>query len=335
MATSAKFTPKVKKLGKDEMGRIQMGAALAREGRLDEAQAEFEAVLLNNPGSFRAHTAMGTILLKKKNYDGALAHFEEAMRLDPMKPQATLKAAKLYAKQGNLTKAQEYFQSTLTLDPKSVSAYVGSGQVLLQQEEYEEAILQFKKALRLEPGLASAHQRLAQAYAKLGKTAEAAAELKTSMSSNESKNPNTYARLGRMYLDQKQYIEASEAFAAAIKMNPEVKANVRLGLIEALINADKFEEAEAELKALPQTSRVAPAQHKLMGDLYTRQGLFKEATEQYQAATLLTKEGEDIFGDVEDLEGLDADENWEELADTYRATASTAMSGRKRSKSDE
>ena len=51
-----------------------------------------------------------------------------------------------------------------------------SGKSLLASGKIDDAIVQFRDALSFDPSYAEAHLRLAEALAKQGKTAEAAAE---------------------------------------------------------------------------------------------------------------------------------------------------------------
>lgn len=330
MADSTKFTPKVKRLGKDDMSRVKLGIALAQEGRFGEATSELESALQENPSSFRTHIALGTIKFKQKKYDEALEHFKEAMRLDPLKPQAPLKVAKLHLRQGNIDKALRHFQTTINLDPKAVQAYVGIGQAYMQQGKYAEAEQHLRRALRLDPGLLPARQRLAQVYVKQGKLAEAIAELESALG-NSAKSAGTYSRLGRVYLEQKEYTAAAAALHKAVELNPEVRVAIRFEWIEALIGSGELEAASEALATLPQSKRAAPRVHKLRGDIYTQQGLFKEATEEYQAATLLAKDADDALDELEDLDLLEEEGiDWEEMANTYRTSATTLMSERRR-----
>jgi len=322
--TSAKFTPKVKQLGKSEQSRIKLSFSLAKEGRLSEAMAELETLLEENPSSFSAHMAIGNLFYRQKAYDEALDHFQKAISLEPKKPQAILKAGITYLRQNEADKAMAQFQNALKISPKTHQDFVGLGQAYVLKEKFTEAVEQCRKALMLNPRLNQARQVMAQAYVKLGKIEEATTELKTAINYKADNFPG-YAQLGRIYLGQKDFPAAREALEEALKIKPEAKPGVRLGLVQALISDKKVGEATEVLKQVNETPRLAPLVHKLWGDIYTEQGLLKEAAEEYRAATLLSKEGDTLEElDMEALESID----WEEMADSYRETATSLVADR-------
>ncbi|MBD1924898.1 tetratricopeptide repeat protein [Trichocoleus sp. FACHB-90] len=321
------FTPKVKRLNTGGQDQVKLGVALQKQGRLDEALAQFKSVLQDNPTSMRANLGAGNIEFKQKHYDEALVYYQAAIRLDPLKPIPILKAGKAYLKQRNWDKALEQFKAVVSLDPKAVQAYTGLGQVLARQGKYEQAIQEFRKALSLDPQLLMIRIRLAQAYIDQEKLAEAASELKTAININPQKWIS-YAELGRVYLKQNNYSGASEVLRQAVELNPDVPSSVRLSLVEALIQENKLEEAATLLREVPQSKQLAPRQHKLWGDIYHRQGLHREATEAYRAATLLAAEGDadsDMMDNLEALEDQD-DDGWEELAESYKSSADSLVS---------
>jgi lipopolysaccharide biosynthesis regulator YciM len=92
-----KFTPSIKRLKQDEptvlteQERLQLSAALAKEGRFNEALAELTTVLQTNSDSVHAHLAAGNIYLKQKHYQDALHHFLAVMQIDPLMAEASTK----------------------------------------------------------------------------------------------------------------------------------------------------------------------------------------------------------------------------------------------------
>ncbi len=323
------FTPRIKRLNTGGQDQLKLGIALAKEGRLDEALSQFKAILKDDPTSMRANIGAGNIEFKHKRYDEALTYYQTAIRIDPLRPQPLLKAGKAYLRQGNLDKALEQFQSVITLDPKAIQAYAGSGQVLARQGKYEDAVQAFRKALRLDPRMVMIRLRLAQTYVSQEKFPDAISELKTAINIEPNKSI-TQAELGLIYLRHKEYGAAREALQRAIDLNPQVSAGIKLSLAEALIQENELEQAATILKDLSESKQKAPRLHKLWGDLYHRQGLHKEATEEYRAATLLASKGDTESEMSDSLDALEEqdDENWQELAESYRSAADSLVSER-------
>lgn len=327
------FTPRIKRLNTGGQDQLKLGLALAKEGREKEALEQFQVVLQENPASVRAHLAAGGIQFKQKHYEEALAHFQAASKLDPMKPQPVLRAGKVYLKQRNLDEALQQFRAVTQLDPRAVQAYGAIGQILARQGKDTEAIEEFRKALRLDPQAKAVRLRLAQVYVRQEKFPEAIAELKTAITVN-SESWQAHAELGRIYLKQQDYKAASEMLGKAVALNSELTPALRLNLVEALTQNGQVEQAIALLKDIPQSKPLLAKQHKLWGDIYYRQGLHKEATEEYRAATLLGTSADADSEMMDSLDALEDEDNWEELAGSYKssadAIAATAKEGGKR-----
>lgn len=320
------FSPQVKRVDKSVDEEIKIAFALVKEKRFDEALEGFRKVLRTNPGAKKAHLGAGSMLLRQERYDEALTHFQELMRLDPLMPKAYLAAGRVYLKQGDLQKSIESFQDALNIEA-TPQAYMSIGQVLIRQGNYDEAVQELRKALRLDPQLVAARTRLAQIYQRQGNLATAVSELKSALNINPTAW-RTYEILGRIYVQQKEYGMARQSFEAALKYNSELSNISRLGLIEALIEENQVDEAKELLKQIPKLKALEPKKHKLWGDLYQRQGLLKEAAEEYRAATLLAAEEGATLDEFADLDALlEQDEaKWQDVIEPYRSAANKQIS---------
>lgn len=322
------FTPQVKRVGKNDKEQLKLAFGLAKEQRFDEALSEFETIIQNNPNAKLAHLGAGNMLFRQKRYDEALRHFQIATRLDPLMPQAQVGAGQAHLRRGDLEQALEKFQTALNVDPNYTEAYQGIGQVLAKQEKHEEAIEQWRKAQRLNPQLVSVRLLMAQAYQKQGKLPEALSELKSALNI-EPTRWRTHQNLGRIYLQQKEYVAAIEAFQTAHKLNPAISPVAKLGLIKALIEVQQLEEATQLLKQIPRIKKIEARKHQFWGDIYQRQGLLKEAAEEYRAATLLAAEEGAQLEDFADLDAIlqeDDEDKLQEVIEPYKAAAEKVIS---------
>jgi tetratricopeptide (TPR) repeat protein len=320
------FTPQVKRVGKNDKEQLKFAFGLAKEKRFDEALAEFETILQNNPSAKLAHLGAGNMLFRQERYDEALRRYQTVIRLDPLMSQAHIAAGRVYLRQGDLEQAKEKFQSALSIDPNLTDAYQSMGQVLARQEKYDEAIDQWRKALRLDPQLIPARLLMTQVYQTQGKLAEALAELKAAVNIDPTMW-RIYQSLGRVYLQQKDYTSAIEAFEEVLKLNPDLPPAAQFGLVEALIAENQLEEAGEILRQMPKNKPLEPRKHQLWGDIYQAQGLLKEAREEYRAASLLAAEEGDTQDEFADLDKLfEQDEAAFQQIGFYRAAAEKRVS---------
>ncbi len=324
------FTPKVKRVDNTDNStreQIKLAFALAKEKRFDEALSEFQAIIKKQPTAKLAYLGAGNMLLRQKRYDEALTHFRTVMRLDPLMPQAPIAAGRVYLRQNRLDQAMEEFQTALSIDPSLAQAYYGIGQVLVKQKSYDEAMEQLRQALRFDPQLIQARLLVAQVYQQQGKLEEARSELKSALNIDPTAW-RTQQALGRLYLTKQEYGSAIDAFQEALKLNPGMLPVAQLGLIRALIEVNRLEEAAKILIQMPSSKVLDPRKHKIWGDIFQRQGLFKEAAEEYRAATLLAAAAGDTLDDLAELDAfLEQDEErWEDVLEPYSEAAERRIS---------
>ena len=87
-------------------------------GRLDEAQAQAEAVLRINPNYAEAHEFLGTLLVTRGQTQAAIDHYREAVRIRPDFARANLNLGSALADAGDAAGARPYLQkSSQSTDP--------------------------------------------------------------------------------------------------------------------------------------------------------------------------------------------------------------------------
>ncbi|MGB8225248.1 MAG: tetratricopeptide repeat protein [Sedimentisphaerales bacterium] len=52
-------------------------------GKFEQAEKEYEKILLIQPQNIIAHSDFGVVLFQQGKFDDAIAHFNEAIRIDP------------------------------------------------------------------------------------------------------------------------------------------------------------------------------------------------------------------------------------------------------------
>jgi tetratricopeptide (TPR) repeat protein len=127
--------------------RNNLGVALRRRGRINEAIEQYQLAIEHDPKHAEAHSNLGTAYF----YQGRI---EDAL-------QAYRRAAKHAGPNGHIHHLL--------------------GIVYLRQAQYPEAIKQFKKALSKEPELADARYRLGECYSKMGNTKKAIEEYEATL----------------------------------------------------------------------------------------------------------------------------------------------------------
>ena len=158
------------------LAHVNYGAALERQNKFDEALAHFqtgfqlETAVKINPDLASIRYDLGTALGRKGKLDDAREHLLRAIELEPDMAKAHHNLASILTLQGDLDGAITQYQETLRLDPDYAEARTNlatvqlqrrqwevaavrysSGEALLKQQRTKDAVEQFHAALQFRP----------------------------------------------------------------------------------------------------------------------------------------------------------------------------------------
>jgi tetratricopeptide (TPR) repeat protein len=135
----------------NDIAHVNLAFALERQGRSDEALAEYLEALRLEPRSYQIHNSYGNLLGKTGRTDEALAEYHEAIRLNPKIPFLYSNLGAELAQLGRFDEAMNAFTDAARRDPVSPWPYFQMARVLLQQGRDADAIAKLHEALRLDP----------------------------------------------------------------------------------------------------------------------------------------------------------------------------------------
>jgi len=152
--------------------------ALELQGKWDQAAAEYQVVLKQNPESPGIHFRLGRILLSKPNPPSDVAEqakkeFQAELKIDPSNAGAEYVLGELARQDQQWDDAVKHFGRASQLDGGFGDAFLGLGASLIATKKFAEAVPPLEAAVKLEPANPAAHYNLATAYSRTGKKAEA------------------------------------------------------------------------------------------------------------------------------------------------------------------
>jgi len=107
--------------------RMNLGNALAMQGKVAQAIPHFERALELQPDYAEAHNNLGHALAMQGNWADAIKHYQQALQLKPNFAQAHYYLGMAFASQGKADQAIPQFQQALDLataqgDPRLANA---------------------------------------------------------------------------------------------------------------------------------------------------------------------------------------------------------------------
>lgn len=209
------------------------GGVLYKQGRLDEAIAQYQASLQFHPANGEIHDSLGCALLEQGKLDEATWHMQQAVRINPNLASAHNDLGQALAQQGRREEAVTQFETAVQLDPELPDAHNNLANVLFAQKKYVDAEFHYRAALRLKPDFVPAHHNLGMVLSALGKTEEASAEFAAALRIEPGYAPTQFA-LAELLLKQGRKTEAIKWLAAMARNQPDnAEAHYRLGQLLA------------------------------------------------------------------------------------------------------
>jgi Flp pilus assembly protein TadD len=174
------FTHTIEVTDDNFVAHDNLGVELDRQGRHDEALAEYRETLRIRPSDRNGATnfaqasfAKGERLFQQSKMDDALSAFQDGLRYRTDSAPAHLYVAQILASQGRAPAAEAEFRVAIAQDPLSEAAHMGLGAVLAREGRLDEAASELRKA----PSLADAQFNLGLVERARGHRAESLAAL--------------------------------------------------------------------------------------------------------------------------------------------------------------
>lgn len=142
----------------------------------------FERALSIGGSNSLVHYNLGVALAKEGRNEEAIVHYREALRLWPNYLEARNNLGDALYARGRLAEAEPEYREALRLKPDFAPAHNSLGVVLALQKRADEAIPHLQEAVRLQAGNMEFQYNLSSALAEAGRFGEAAVAARTALS---------------------------------------------------------------------------------------------------------------------------------------------------------
>lgn len=228
---------------------ISLGAIYRRLQRYEDSIIILNRALDEGENGAMLNYTLGFTYKEMKQYDDAIDCFEIAISENPTDVLAYNHLGSIYLERKEYQKSINSFKRGLQIDQNHPIINYNLARCYEEANLYSDAIRCFEIALKTKPGWIDAIRDFSELLVKCQRSKEAS-DLVThaiDLHPNDSKLLNL---LGKIYLDQYDYLSAEDAFKKAYSNNNN-DIQILSGLAEALEKGEKIQESlEAVISAL-------------------------------------------------------------------------------------
>ncbi|TSD00143.1 MAG: hypothetical protein Greene101449_304 [Candidatus Peregrinibacteria bacterium Greene1014_49] len=141
---------------------LVLGIIAATEGRMGEAEGQYQTALQIAPKFSPAYLNLGALYSATRRYDEALAVLDQGIVIDPFAPQAHFNRAVVLQKMNRMTEARSGYAKAIDFAPSFIAARINLGILEANRGQTNKAIEQFEAVLGYDPGNAKAMEALRQ-----------------------------------------------------------------------------------------------------------------------------------------------------------------------------
>jgi len=259
-----------------------LGAALLKQGKIEEGVLHYTRALEINPNYWLAHSNLGGYLVGQGDVEQAMRHCSEAVRLKPDSPEAHNNLGLALVLQGRIEEAITHYSEALRLKPDSPEAHNNLGLALVLQGRIEEAITHYSEALRLKPEHADAHRNLGLALAQQGRLEEAMSHYSEAVRF-KPEYVEAHLNLAAALAKQGKYKEALEHYQEAFRIKPH-DAGIHNNFGTFLAQQGKLDQAIAHFSRALELKPDFAEVYSNLGNVFKQQGKMDKAIAHYYKA---------------------------------------------------
>ena len=218
---------------KDIKARALWVVSLAKQCKLDPAQAELDVLLRKHPDNSNLHYAQGVVYYQRTTSSNMLyrsnsqklicdaqKEFKKAIDLDKTNARAYNAMGVISLNLGNTKEAQDYFKKSLDADKTYSLAIDNLGTMDLRSGKLDDAEKKFKQSLTYNTQNTTAMYHLAQIAIQKGDYSNALIYLNNALAIYNN-SPAIYNLMGKAYKAQGNEAAAINSFKKSLSTKPE------------------------------------------------------------------------------------------------------------------
>ncbi|MDB9729180.1 tetratricopeptide repeat protein, partial [Amylibacter sp.] len=234
----------------DADAHYNMGIALQKQNKLEEAIVAYNKALALKPDYAEAYNNMGTALQVQSKLEEAIEAYNKTIAIKPDYAEAYINMGTALLKQSKLEEATEAYSKALAVKPDYAEAYNNMGIALQEQGKLEEAIEAYNKALVINPDYADAHYNMGSELQERNKLEEAIEAYNKALAINPD-YAEAYYNMGIALQEQNKLEEAIEAYNKVLSIKPDYEY-ARTGNLHQQARICNWESIAKDVNLIPE-----------------------------------------------------------------------------------
>jgi predicted O-linked N-acetylglucosamine transferase (SPINDLY family) len=137
--------------GPDTAAKLKAAIALHRQGRLEDAEAIYLAILRSEPTHLDALQLLAMMAVQRNNFVAAVGYLDRILRLKPDFPEALNNRGNALVSLQRFDEALDSYDLALAIKPNYADALVNRGKALVEQYRLVDALDSYDRALESKP----------------------------------------------------------------------------------------------------------------------------------------------------------------------------------------
>lgn len=283
---------------KNPMLIYNLGIALAKQGKTDDAIKQFETAIQLHPKHAEAHLELANIFKHKGQANKAIKYYQKALSLNPSLSHALYDLAETYRSCGDLQQAIKNYEQAIVIDSVNVDAYCGLASALIGAFKFDRTIELLKSSINHLPETSCLYFCLAVAYQEQGDT-ENAYTCFTKTLGIDKKHTDAKIGLAGILALQGNYENAGRELEEILRVHPENSSAIICYCMYAHQFAATNKAIEIGSKHLQKSNLTDMIRSKLLfalANLHEKQGDLDTAFELYHQGNQLRNTSHDELG---------------------------------------
>ena len=264
--------------------QLELVGALARDGRIAEAEQMLDQQLRQSPNSEISLLNRALVLIEKGDLPLAAADCQHVLEINPKSFRAMIYLGVICARRGENEQAAKYLDEALFMDPQNAEAQINAGIVAQAREDLPAALRYLRRATEVAPGNALAWYTYGMALAKADDRS-AGIEALEHVVALDPQRASVHFQIGQMLVEEDRASEALAHFRTALELTRETAdwplvANTTAWLLATHPSSavrNGREAVELAQQACQQTTFGNPSFLDTLAAAYAEAGKFAEA----------------------------------------------------------